>query len=158
MTLKTTTVGIWTLGGTVLGAIVLIGAAWTAIGTLPSPGFSTDVEVGVAVAAEAKIRGAADYGIGKRIDDTVDPQIIELAGAVSAIQKGLDQNRLLSLRAAIATADSDLYAVRERLKKDAANPDAIARERQLRRTIDSLNADERRTCAQLKSADPSFRC
>lgn len=124
----------WKPVAVILGAVVLAATAWTKGSDIVGSSFiATDAEVSTAVGK-----------VTKRIDDTVDPQLIELAGAVEILAKGQASSELSSLNSAIQQADTQLFDVRERRKADPLNPDAKARELQLIRMIDGLTQDQRR--------------
>lgn len=123
----------WKPVALILAGIALMGAAWTnGSGLIAKSFLSTDAEVAVAVGV-----------VTKRIDETVDPRIIELAGSVDILTKGQASAELNNLNAALQQADALLFDVRERVKSDPLNKDAKARELQLIRHIGGLTEDQR---------------
>ncbi len=132
-----------------LAAIVLVSVALTKGSDMIASSFlATDSEVSKAVGV-----------VTKRIDETVDPQIIELAGAVEILTKGQAVSELSYLNAAIQQADTQLFDVRERRKNDPQNPDAKVRELQLIRLIDNLTQDQRiAKCNLSRLGSPTAGC
>lgn len=128
-----------------LAAVVIVGTAWTrGVDLVSSTFLATDTEVGIAVGV-----------ITKRIDETIDPQIIELSGAVEILTRGQAKSELTGLNAALQQADTQLFDVRERRKVDPGNPDAKVRELQLIRLINDLTQDQRAAKCSIAMLDNS---
>ncbi len=149
----------WTTVAGVATAIILIGGAWTNGSNMLARTFlATDAEVDTAV-AEHELEVAVSVGIiNARVADHeshVDPQLVELAGAVEILAKGQAQQQFNSIRFQISQKDQQLYVVRQRLP----NHDAKARELRLVREIQQLTVDLRRAeCSVARANNPHALC
>ena len=124
----------WRPLAAILGAIVLIGAAWGYGGPLVSF-IATDAEVEVRV---------------EKHENFIDPQVFELAGALEVVTEQLVESRYSAARNALARDEALLFDVRERRKSDPINKDTKAREITLiRAVLDGQDEARRMKCSLL---------
>ncbi len=144
----------WGVIGGVLGAIVLIGGTVTAMSKMGiQTGLTTDDELDAAIKVVDSKVAYVDTRVTKH-EETVDPQLVELAGAVEVLTKGAAQAQFNSVRDLLSRKDQQLYEVRQR-----STADAKRRELDLVREIEELTVEKRRAeCSIARLDNPNAAC
>ena len=139
----------WTIGATVLAAIVLIGGAVTAMFAMSKLINASATDSEVLIAFNSVNSRVASH------ERHVDPKLIQLAGGLTAIEKATAYNAWQTSRDALARDRAFLYDVQKELKA-APSDAAAARENNLLRDIgEGERENQRNHCAYLKLAGNS---